>query len=229
MDKQEFSRIEAYMRSCMADSAHDQEHIYRVLNNAMVIAKAETQVDYDILITACLLHDIARQDQLADPAVCHAELGAQKALQYLLSLGYDKAFAEAVSGCILTHRFRKNRPPESLAAMILFDADKLDVVGAVGIARTLAYQGTIGAPLYSRADDGCISDGREDTQPSFFREYHFKLTKLYDRFYTKEGAALARQRQEAAAVFYESIYKEIHSFDQAGKQRLAELLEEDRV
>ncbi len=227
MDKLAFSKIEAYMRSCMADSAHDQEHIYRVLNNALVIAQAEENVNYDVLIAACLLHDIARQDQLKDPDICHAEAGAQMAEHFLLSAGYQEEFASAVASCILTHRFRKNRPPESLEAKILFDADKLDVVGAVGIARTLAYQGTIGASLYSRDGTGSISDGSEDTQPSFFREYHFKLKKLYDRFYTQKGEEIARQRQTAAAAFYVSIYKEIHSFDLAGKQRLEELLKKE--
>lgn len=227
MDKLAFSKIEAYMRSCMADSAHDQEHIYRVLNNALVIAEAEENVSYDVLIAACLLHDIARQAQLKDPNICHAEAGARIAEHFLLSAGYQKEFASAVASCILTHRFRKNRPPESLEAKILFDADKLDVVGAVGIARTLAYQGTIGAPLYSRDGAGCIRDGSQDTQPSFFREYHFKLKKLYDRFYTQKGEEIAQQRQAAAAAFYDSIYKEIHSFDLAGKQRLEELLRKE--
>lgn len=209
MKKEEYSALEAYMQQCMKDSAHDKEHIYRVLNNALVIAKEEKAVDYDILICACLLHDIGRPAQLADPGLCHAAVGSLQAYDYLLNCGYSESFAAQVRDCIRTHRFRKNDPPVSLEAKILFDADKLDVVGAVGVARTLAYQGTVSAPMYSRNPDGTVSDGSSDTIPSFFREYHFKLKKLYDRFYTAKGAQLAAMRKQAAETFYRALWEEI--------------------
>lgn len=224
MDKTEFSKIEEYMCSCMSDSAHDKEHVYRVLGNAMVIAQAERDVNYDVLICACLLHDIGRADQLADPSLCHAQVGAQKAQAYLLEQGYDTAFADHVADCIRTHRFRKNAQPESLEAKILFDADKLDVVGAIGVARTLVYKGTVCAPLYKRKPDGSISDGREDETPSFFQEYCFKLEKLYDRFYTQQGKALALGRRQAAVNFYENLYREVSELDDGGKKRLEQYL-----
>ena len=215
------------MQSCMCDSAHDKEHVYRVLANALVIADGMEAVDYDILLCACLLHDIGRADQLKDPSLCHAQVGAEKAYRWLLGQGYEEGFATAVADCIRTHRFRKNALPQSVEAKILFDADKLDVVGAIGIARTLAYQGTVGAALYSRNENGDVSDGREDVQPSFFKEYHFKLEKLYDRFLTEQGAKLALQRQAAAVHFYESLHREILHFDRAGKEQLAQLLGEE--
>lgn len=224
MDKAAFTQMENYMCSCMEDSAHDKEHVYRVLSNALVIAESESGVDYDILLCACLLHDIGRADQLRDPQLCHAQVGAQKAYDYLLQQGYTPQFAAKVRSCILTHRFRKNAPPEGLEAKILFDADKLDVVGAIGVARTLVYKGTVSAPLYSRAQDGTISDGKDDPAPSFFQEYHFKLKKLYDRFYTKAGARLARQRQAAAVSFYENLYREVREYDERGKESLERLL-----
>ena len=224
MDKKEYERLETFMQSCMEDSAHDKEHVYRVLSNAMVIARAEQNVNYDVLIAACLLHDIGRRDQLQDPSLCHAAVGAQKAYAWLLQQGYDDGFAQHVSGCIRTHRFRKNAPPESLEAKILFDADKLDVVGAIGIARTLVYKGTVSAPLYSRTPEGAISNGEGDSEQSFFQEYHFKLTKLYDRFFTKTGEKLALERRAAAQNFYESLYREVSSFDDQGKDELERCL-----
>ena len=63
--------------------------------------------------------------------------------------------------------------------------------------------------MYSRTADGTISNGEEDTVPSFFREYKFKLEKLYDRFYTVKGAKMAQQRQAAAQQFYQALYSEI--------------------
>lgn len=224
MDKVTYSKIESYMLSQMEDSAHDKEHVYRVLGNALVIAQAETGVDYDVLVTACLLHDIGRPEQIRDPVVCHAEFGSKKACVFLRDHGFDPVFTKKVADCIRTHRFRKNDQPESLEAKILFDADKLDVAGAIGVARTLVYKGTVSDPLYTRNPDGSISDGTEGETSSFFREYKFKLEKLYDRFYTRKGKELALQRKSAAEAFYKSLYSEVAGLDSVGKDMLAGLL-----
>ncbi len=226
MTKETYQLIEHYMLSCAEDSAHDKEHIYRVLYNALEIAKGETDVNYDILIAACLLHDIGRKEQFADPNLCHAAVGSEKAFHFLVENGFDGKFAEKVRHCILTHRFRKAMPPASLEAKILFDADKLDVTGAIGIARTLMYKADMAEPLYHVLPDGNIADGTEDLGPSFFREYKFKLEKLYDKFYTARGAQLARQRQQIAADFYESLYREVNSGYTDGKKTLSALLDE---
>ena len=121
----------------MKDSAHDKEHVYRVLYTALAIAKKEGKADVDVLIASCLLHDIGRQEQFADPKICHARAGAKKAYDFLKENGFSDEFSKKVSQCILTHRYRRSNLPESLEAKILFDADKIDVAGAVGIARTL--------------------------------------------------------------------------------------------
>ena len=225
MTQETYKTIESYMNSCMGDSAHDSEHVYRVLYNALEIAKDEADVDYDILITACLLHDIGRMEQIADPTLCHATVGSEKAYHFLLELGMDAAFTQQVRHCIQTHRFRKNLQPQTTEAKILFDADKLDVTGAIGIARTLLYQGTLTEPLYRHLPDGSISDGTHDIGHSFLREYKFKLEKLYDRFYTAKGAALAKERKAIAAAFYENIYKEIRDGYTAGQAALGSLIE----
>ncbi len=225
MTKEIYRIIEKYMRDTMADSAHDCEHVYRVLYNALEIAKTE-EVNYDILIAACLLHDIGRPDQIADASLCHARVGSEKAHDFLLEMGFDAEFAQAVSHCILTHRFRKNLPPQTIEAKILFDADKLDVTGAIGIARTLQYQGALTEPLYRQLSDGTISDGSHDIGHSFFREYKFKLEKLYDRFYTRRGSQLAQQRRKIARDFYESLYGEVSSGYQDGQAALEACLED---
>jgi uncharacterized protein len=126
----------------------------------------------------------------------------------------------------LTHRFRKNLPPQTIEAKILFDADKLDVTGAIGIARTLLYRGTVLEPLYRLLPDGTISDGTHDIGHSFFREYKFKLEKLYDRFLTKKGAELAKERQAIAKAYYESLYEEVNNGYTAGQKALTAHLEE---
>ena len=94
MNKEEYALIENYMRMCMEDSAHDQEHIYRVLYNALDIAKTEKNVDHDILIAACLLHDIGRKEQFENPALCHAVVGSDKAYRFLREHGFALDYAE---------------------------------------------------------------------------------------------------------------------------------------
>lgn len=211
MTGETFRLLETYMQTCMQDSAHDREHIYRVLSNALNIAKSEPDVDYDILIAACLLHDIGRPEQFADPSLCHAAVGAEKARKFLLEQGFSPAFAHAVYHCISTHRFRKNLPPETIEAKILFDADKLDVTGAIGVARTLEYQGALALPLYTLLPDGSVSDGMADSNETFFQEYCRKLETIYDRFLTIRGRELASARREAAAVFYDALLREVRS------------------
>lgn len=221
-----YRKIEEYMLSCMKDAAHDREHVYRVLYQAMMIAREEQDVDTDVLIAACLLHDIGRPEQLADPALCHALVGGDKAYSFLRECGCTEEFAAHVRQCIRTHRFRKSTPPATVEAKILFDADKLDVTGAVGIARTLVYNGTVDRPMYSTAPDGSILDGSGNEPDSFFWEYRFKLEHVYDRFYTRAGATVAARRRQAAEDFYHRMYAEISEPRREGREALAELLDD---
>lgn len=220
-----YRKIEAYMLSSMEDSAHDAQHIYRVLFSALQIADSMQNVDYDVLIAACLLHDIGRREQFENPRLCHAQIGSEKARVFLLEEGFSADFAEKVAHCIVTHRFRKANQPQSVEAKILFDADKLDVTGAVGIARTLMYKADIQEPLYTFRHDGTVSNGEGEDTPSFFREYKFKLEKLYDRFYTEQGAAMAQERRQAAVDYYHALYREVSSGYAVGRQSLRQLLE----
>ncbi|MBD5117876.1 MAG: HD domain-containing protein [Clostridiales bacterium] len=225
MDQETYRLLEDFMLCSMEDAAHDKEHIYRVLYNALEIAKTESKVNYDVLIAACLLHDIGRKEQFEDPALCHAMVGGEKAYQFLLAHGFEPGYAEQVKQCIQTHRYRKNNPPQSLEAKILFDADKLDVTGAIGMARTLLYKGTVSEPLYSVLPDGTVSSGENDTKPSFFQEYKHKLENVYLKFYTEKATAIARARQSAAVEFYDRLYQEVTSSYQNGADELDRLLE----
>ncbi len=222
MDRRNYALLENYMLSCMTDAAHDREHVYRVLHNAVRIAQSEPDADVEVIIAAALLHDISRPEQLADPAVDHALHGAEKAYSFLLEQGFAEEFCAHVRDCIQTHRFRKSSPPATLEAKILFDADKLDVTGAIGIARTLQYSGETGRPIYTRDENGCISDGTGDTADSFCREYRFKLENICDHFLTDTGRALALSRHDAAKAFYAALMAEVR--DDAGQAALENLL-----
>ena len=226
MNKQTYIMIENYMQGCMRDAAHDKEHIYRVLFNALDIAEHENGVDYDVLIAACLLHDIGREEQFKNPKFDHAEVGGDKAYKFLTANGFTAEFAGRVKSCIVAHRFRKSRPPESTEAKILFDADKLDVTGAMGVARTLMYKAGVGDPLYSLGEDGLPSSGEGDVKHSFFQEYHYKLKNLYDKFYTERARQVAAERKSAAIVFYDSLYGEVEKTYKNGKRLLQHFVDQ---
>ncbi len=200
MNIQTYKQIEAYMQLCMKDSAHDTQHVYRVLHIALQIAKDEQNVDYDVLISACLLHDIARLQQ-HEKSVCHALEGASRAFVFLLKHGHTPQFCERVSACIAQHRFRTACKPSSIESKILFDADKVDVCGVIGVARTLLYMGKENAPLYD--------NGKKDAKGTYFHEYKKKLQKIHKIMYTKKGKELAKQRRKHAKQFHKALCEEI--------------------
>jgi len=210
MTKTEYLAIEAYMNEKMQDSAHDKHHVYRVLGGALDIANHETDVNMDVLIAACLIHDIGRDEQFKNPGTCHAKIGACMSYDYLVSCGWSTKKAQHVSDCISTHRFRSNSPPLSLEAKILFDSDKLEAAGLIGIARTLIYGGQTKEPLYIIDDNGkiVIDNGGADSV-SFFQEYNFKLKNVYNAFYTDRAKKIAKGRQQAASNFYNCLHAEI--------------------
>ncbi|MDD6050943.1 MAG: HD domain-containing protein [Clostridiales bacterium] len=209
MRPEQWQQLEAYMQDRMRDSAHDRQHVYRVLNNALEIARDEENVNLDVLLAAAILHDVGRADELVDPAADHAVTGGERAYQLLRQMGYEEAFAAHVRQCIRTHRFRRADPPASIEAKILFDADKLDVCGAIGIARTLMYAGSHGRPLYTQDENGMLRDGAQDTEDTFLREYRTKLEGMYGRFLTRRGAELAARRQAAARGFCTALLSEV--------------------
>lgn len=213
MRRENWLELEKYMLLCMKDCAHDMQHVRRVLKNALEIAKGESGVNMDVLMASALLHDIGRADEMDDPTADHAVTGAERACQLLQSMDFPDRFAEHVRQCIRTHRFRRSDPPASIEAKILFDADKLDVCGAIGIARTLMYSGEHHRPLYSTDAEGHVLDGLDTREDSFCREYRFKLEGMYNRFLTRRGAELAAERQQAACSFYHALLCEVSSTD----------------
>jgi len=210
MNKSMYKKIEKYMLKCMKDSAHDSEHIYRVLYLSLNIAsKISEKINFDILIASCLLHDIGRKEQYKNQNACHAEIGGKMAKKFLLNKGWSKKDSDHVKNCILTHRFRGKNTPKTLEAKILFDSDKLDATGCLGIARTLMYKGIVDSNLYeTKKDKICLGENKNDKE-TFLKEYNFKLKNLYDNFYTKEAAEIAKKQKECAQLFYYNLVNQI--------------------
>lgn len=209
MDETRRRALEEKMQAYLGDSAHDAQHVYRVLRMAQHLASFEKDVDMDVLVAACLLHDIGRPAQLKDPALSHALVGEKLAPPILLELGFSEEFAHRVADCIRTHSYRQNDPPQSLEAKLLFDADKLDVCGALGVARTLLYQGRLGLPLYETDAQGNPLRTACQGGESYFSEADGKLTSVHGRMFTKEGARIAQERKKTLDLFTQALWEEI--------------------
>jgi uncharacterized protein len=201
--------IEAFVRRRLngARASHDWEHTLRVLRLCERIGVVEG-VDMDVLRVAAYLHDIGRayqDDSLG--AVCHAEKGAEIANPLIQALCLTERQKENILHCIRSHRFRGNHPPRTPEAKVLFDADKLDAIGAVGIARAYLFAGEVGARLHNPHIDieKTAPYSKNDTG---FREFKVKLCKIRDRILTKEGRRLADERHEFMEQFFERFIKE---------------------
>ena len=194
------------------DSAHSFEHVKRVVAIAQRIAEAEG-ADVQVVRTAGLLHDIGRAEQ-ARTGVCHAEAGARQAREILQA--NSEEFVAAVVHAIATHRYRdKENVPQSLEAKVLFDADKLDALGAIGVGRAYAMAGQRGQKLWSPlhttdVDDrsSVIAGEPEDHTP--VQEYLFKLRYLKETMFTETGQALAAGRHAFMVSFFERLDSEVN-------------------
>ena len=168
----------------------------------------EEGADMEVLLIAALLHDIGRSCQdHSNGAVCHAEEGARLAQPLVQDLLIDDDCKSNILHCIRSHRFRGKTTPETIEARVLFDADKLDAIGAVGIARAFLFAGEVGARLHN--DDINIEETRayskEDTG---YREYYFKLRKIRDRMLTRTGKRLAEDRHAFMEAFFHRFLQE---------------------
>ena len=190
-----------------APGSHDWTHTLRVCRLCERIAESET-ADVEVLRIAALLHDIGRRDQdEASGSVCHAERGVQIAAGIIDNLPLSDAQKKNILHCIGTHRFRGKNPPKTIEAKILFDADKLDSIGAVGVGRAFLFAGEVGAMLHNPNNniENTLSYSRDDTG---FREYQLKLRKIRDRTLTRQGRMLADERHRFMERFFERFIEE---------------------
>lgn len=191
-----------------APGSHDWEHTLRVVRLCRRIGPVEG-ADMLVLEAAALLHDIGRPMQDAtNGSVCHAVQGAAMAGSFIASLPLTAARKENIVHSVRSHRFRDGHIPESIEAKVLFDADKLDAIGAVGIARAYLFAGELGACLHNPHLPPEESEpySRNDTG---HREFSIKLSKIKDRMLTAEGRRMARDRHAFMVAFFERFLEEL--------------------
>ncbi|MDY6934254.1 MAG: HD domain-containing protein [Spirochaetota bacterium] len=188
--------------------SHGWDHVQRVLSLSKKIALIE-KADFFIIEVSTILHDIAREiEDNTGGDLCHAELGSRIAYDFLLKEGLDEDRAKKITHCIKTHRFRNNETPNSIEAKILYDADKLDSIGAIGIGRAFLFSGEIGARLHN-SDIDILTTTAYTEEDTAYREYIVKLQYIIQNMLTDEGRRLAQGRHNFMTIFFNRLKAEV--------------------
>ncbi|HEY43386.1 MAG TPA: HD domain-containing protein [Anaerolineae bacterium] len=189
------------------DPVHGFDHVLRVLRLAEILGR-ELGADLEILRAAALLHDASGAFPGEGGARgAHEHASAEFAREVLMEEGWEPTRIEEVLHCIRSHRFRSKEEPASLEAKILFDADKLDVNGAFGVARTIGYAMQAGQPIFAQPSESFLQHGEaEPGEPhSAYHEYLFKLRHVRDRLYTEPARRIAETHHHVLTTFFDQL------------------------
>jgi uncharacterized protein len=189
------------------DGAHDVAHLQRVWKNAFAIRRVEGG-DPEVLAAAVLLHDCVAVEKDSPQRPLASWLAAEKASRILAKCGWPENRIKAVPHAIEAHSYSGGIPPESAEAKTLQDADRLDSIGLIGVARCFYTAGRMGSALYDPAD----ATGQErslDDRRFALDHFYTKLLKLAGSFQTATGAQMANERDARLRQFLEGFRDEI--------------------
>ncbi|MEK0351146.1 MAG: HD domain-containing protein [Nitrosopumilus sp.] len=189
------------------DSAHDYEHTMRVYKNAQQICKKE-KANETLVLSAALLHDIVSYSKSNKRSKLSSIDSAKKSKNILEKFNFSKKDITIILDAIRDHSFSQNKIPKTLEGQILQDADRLDALGAIGIARVFATGGSLKRPFYNIDDPFCkqrIPDDKTWTVDHFYQ----KLFKLESLMNTKSGKAEAKNRTRMLKEFLNQLKQEI--------------------
>lgn len=214
-----YNKIVEAVEKELTCSAHNLDHVFRVYNLCMLLSKYEQDVDMDVLIPAALLHDIARVKESEDKTgeIDHAVLGSEMAADILNNLGYKEEKVKQIKHCISSHRFRTGNEPKTIEAKILFDCDKLDVVGAAGIARTFMLAGQFGQRLSVDEEledylkNNTVTNGRikDVSKHSPLIEYEVKFKRIPEKLYTDKAREIGNERLRFMEEYFNRLRMEL--------------------
>ncbi|MFT4539493.1 MAG: hypothetical protein ACI841_004334 [Planctomycetota bacterium] len=202
-------RIEeiAEERSSETGPAHDYSHCKRVAATAARLCKEES-ADPRIAVAAALLHELFNYPKDHELSHQSGDVCAEHALEVLRGIEYPEELIEPIATCIREHAFSKGSQPTSLESRILQDSDRLDAIGAIGVARWAAVCSEMRRPFYSPVDPFC--EEREADDRSFGVD-HFcrKLLRIADRLHTPAARAVAAERMQFMQSFLAQLGNEI--------------------
>ena len=189
------------------DSAHDFEHVMRVYKNAQKICTLE-KVNEKLVLSAALLHDIVSYPKSDKRSKLSSIQSAKKSKQILKKYDFSKEEISIISDAIRDHSFSQNTTPRTLEGKILQDADRLDALGAIGIARVFATGGSLKRPFYNTDDPFC-KKRKPDDKTWTVDHFYQKLLKLESLMNTKSGKVEAKKR----TVILEEFLKQLKEQD----------------
>ena len=209
MTPEQLHRLEAIARERgqNADSGHDFLHVRRVAGNARVIAGAEG-ADLGIVLPAALLHELFNYPKDHPDSALSGEVCAAEAAKVLAAEGFAPAPTAVICECIRIHSFSRGILPETLEGRVLQDADRLDAIGAIGIARCFATGTTMRRPFYAEDDPFCrerLPDDKEWTLDHFYR----KLLRIPETLHTATARTMAAERIAFLQAFLDQLAREI--------------------
>ena len=190
------------------DPAHDFHHIMRVYNNAKLIGRREG-TNMEILLPAVLLHDIVVYPKGCAKSAKSSDESADLAENILQGYDYPQDQINQICYCIRAHSYSKRLMPASLEGRILQDADRLDALGAIGIARTFSIGGSENRTFYNADDPFCRSDRDLDDMQWTLDHFQTKLLKLEDAMHTETAKKIAQERTRFMMLFIRQLQKEI--------------------
>jgi len=204
-----FARLQeaALGRVASAEPAHDALHVRRVMANARRLAEVEG-ADVDVCVTAALLHELFNYPKNHPESARSGDVCAEQAAALLREHGYDDPFIERVAYCIRIHAFSRGIMPETLEGKVLQDADRLDAIGAIGIARCFATTAQMKRPFYAPDDPFCGAREPDDKQWGIDHFYR-KLLRIGDGLHTATARAMADDRLGLMHAYLAQLAREI--------------------
>ncbi|MBT8173824.1 MAG: HD domain-containing protein [Nitrosopumilus sp.] len=189
------------------DPAHDFEHIMRVYKNAKKICKKE-RANEKLVLSAALLHDLVSYPKSDKRSKLSSIESAKKSQSILKKYNFSHEEIMIISDAIRDHSFSQKKIPNTIEGKILQDADRLDALGAIGIARVFATSGSLKRPFYDIDDPFCKKRNPDD---KIWAVDHFykKLLTLESLMNTKSGKAEAKKRTEILKEFLKQLKDEI--------------------
>lgn len=190
-----------------ADAAHDLAHIHRVVKIAKQLGAEENAV-LAVVVPAAYLHDCVSLPKNHPDRHLASTLAADKAIEFLTSIGYPSKYYEGIHHAIRAHSFSANVAPQSVEAKVVQDADRLDALGAIGIARCLQVSGALNRALYSLDDPFCEEREPDDAHYSIDHFYN-KLFRIAQSLNTPSAQLEGIKREKRMRTFLDHLAREI--------------------
>ncbi len=206
------AQFEAFLETQLAtspgdDAAHDQAHIHRVVKSAIQLAENE-QADLNIVLPAAWLHDCVVIPKDSPQRSQASKLAAETAVTYLQSINYPKQYQSDIAHAIEAHSFSAGIPTQTIEAKVVQDADRLDAIGAIGMARCFMVGNAMGTSIYNEEDPFCTERHPDDRHYSV-DHFYAKLFTLVGTMKTEAGRVEAERRTQFMREFLAQLGTEI--------------------